>query len=30
MQDGVYGLWIVVARRKHGTKSQKSGGTSPQ
>ena len=30
VQDGVYGPWIVVARRKHRTKLLKRGGTSPR
>ena len=30
MHEGVYGPWIMVARRKNGTKLLKSGGTSPR
>ena len=30
MREGVYGPWIVVTRRKNGTKSLRSGGTLPR
>ena len=30
VHDGVYGPWIMVARKKNGTKSVKSGGISPR
>lgn len=30
VHDGVYGPWIEVARRNHGTKPLKSGRTSPR
>ena len=30
VHEGVYRPWIVVARRKNGTKTLKSGGTSPR
>ena len=30
MREGVYGPWIVVTRRKNGTKMLRSGGTSPR
>ena len=30
MREGVYGPWIIVTRRKNGTRSLRSGGTSPR